>query len=81
MAGQGLTGEPLILSYGFERRRVCHCGGFYTEVYTKGEYELSWRRKRYLVKLKKSGTTLFGWVPVDELAQEIIKTKSEAVLN
>lgn len=76
-----MAGEELILSMGFTRTGTCNCGGYYTEKYTKANYEISWRRKRYLVKLKKSGETIFGWIPIHELDKAITETKSEAVLN
>lgn len=61
-----MAGEELIVQYGFKYTRSCNCGGYYNLIYRKDDYEISWRPKRYIAKLKKANQTIFNWLPLIE---------------
>jgi len=61
--------KETLLKYGFHFIGACHCEGFATDKYGKGDYEVRTRDKKGLFKFKHLGRSKTLWIPSEQLEQ------------
>lgn len=71
--------HELMEHYGFTFRRKCSCDGYVTEKWIKGDLEFSWRKYKYIFKLKDKKTVLQNWLGVDKLENYLNEFFKEAI--
>lgn len=71
-----MPGEELITALGFKYSRTCNCEGHATLVFTFGKWELRWRQKRYLIKLKRDGSAITNWINIGELESTFLEAQA-----
>lgn len=59
--------RDILEQYGFTFAGNCHCDGYQTDKYNKGDYQLRVRVKKNTIKLRKGGRSVTQWIPVTQL--------------
>jgi len=67
--------ETLLEQYGYQYTGTCQCDGYHTIKYRRKDgYEVKWRKKRYMFKLKKNNELIKSWSPVSILSVALSET-------
>jgi hypothetical protein len=70
----------LLLQYGYTSSGKCHCDGFPTDKYSKGDYQLRIRKTKGTFKIRYQGRSLTQWIPVTKM-EEALKTTHDVALH
>lgn len=63
--------KDIFLQYGFKYEGSCHCDGYQSDKYRKGNYQVRHRVKRREFKVKKDGRTITQWITENKLIETL----------
>lgn len=69
----------LLKQYGFDFKGSCSCDGVYSEKYRKGDYEVRWRKRKGIFKIRRFGVSLTGWIIESEIENYLKKYDVQTV--
>jgi hypothetical protein len=69
----------LLLQYDYKPDGKCHCDGFPTDKYSKGDYQLRIRKTKGTFKIRYQGRSLTQWIPVSKMEEALKNTHDVAL--
>lgn len=65
--------EALIKSFGFQRAGSCNCGGARNEIYKRDNYQLYYRKRKQMFRIKKRNDIIVPVTSIINLETELKK--------
>lgn len=78
MAGQRLSIEEALIKHGYRYAGNCNCDGFNTAKYNAGDYQLKWRKNRYVFRMYLKRSPVIEWTSVSEVENYLNKLHEPA---
>lgn len=63
--------NDLLIKYGYNQSGVCNCDGHHTHKFKSGNYEIRWRKNRYLFRVREGKDYITEWLPIAQAENKL----------
>lgn len=71
--------KEILQQYEYVSSGKCHCDGYPTDKFTKGDYQLRIRTIKGTFKIRYQGRSVTQWIPVSKMEEALKNTHDVAL--